>query len=392
MKSLIEIQRSGRGLLTLPKRNYMIDYMRGGRTSLNMNFATEPGEVMDFFFSLWMFRNAERVMERREESGLPRISDFEKWMMEQYQENSELLKLLAPYTNYLFEPTYILPPDTLFSYPTIESFLEAMVRMTPEETRLQISRVLTILLRDQSDEQEEVADPIYSDEEMLTMLEESQIPSEVKWELYLLVRNKQAYLDKLAMAFSACIPLYRKIMVERARALEGWNQKVKAEIEQDPEAFLRKFEKYYDFSSFDTIQVTSSAMVTLYISLDKDGEVILMLGPNSELALQEEDSDEDLKKALVQLGNLTENSKFMILQFLAEGDHFGQEIAERLDLTKPTVSHHMNYIISQHWVTVRQSGVRMYYRLNRDQVLRDLEHATRLIRQALAEPESPPIQ
>lgn len=358
---------------------------------MNLKFTAEPGEIMDFFFGLWMFRNTEYVMERREKSGLPPISDLEKWMLEQYQENSDLLQPLVPYTNYLFEPTYILPPDTLFAHASIESFLDAMISMTPEQARQQISRVLTILLRDQAVETE-VADPIYSDEEMLSMLEESQIPSEVKWELYLLVRNKQAYLEKLVEAYKICLPLFRKIMVERSLALENWNQKVRAEIEQDPEAFLKKFEKYYDLSSFETIQVTSSAMVTLYISLDKASEVILMLGPNSDMALQGEESDQDLKKVLVQLGNLTENSKFMILQFLAEGDHFGQEIAKKLDLTKPTVSHHMNYIIAQHWVTVRQSGVRMYYRLNREQVLRDLDHATRLIRQALAEPGSTPIQ
>lgn len=358
---------------------------------MDLKFNAQPGVVLDFFFSFWMTANQDRLMERREESGLPRINDFEKRMMEVYRQEPAVLDRLKQYTHFLLEPTYILPTEALFAYSDVETFLDALEHLDARGIRIQQSRILSGLANGDSDEtgdpdHTEEEDPFYSDTDMIAMLEKSKIASEVKWELFLFIRQGAAYLKKMAEDYRAALPLFRTTLPEREAFLKEWNQATKDHVTGDPVSYVRQFEKYYDFSSFGNIFVTTSAMITLLISLDKTGEAILMVGPNSVLALKAEDDGEDLKKALTQLGNLTENSKFMILQFLATGDHYGQEIAEKLELTKPTVSHHMNYIISQHWVTVRQSGVRMYYRLDRDQILKDLDHDCRLIRSALEDP------
>lgn len=367
-------------------RNNKIETMRGGEDALDLKFSQEPGIILDFFFSFWMTENQEKLVERREESGIPKLSDFEKEMLEVYREETEILEPLKKYTHFLLEPTYILPTEAHFAYPSIEAFLEGMERMSPEKIRVQQSRILNALVN--GDDSEEFEVPIYTEAEMITMLEKSKIASEVKWELFLFIRQGQKYLKRMADDYRNALPLFKRILPAREVYLKDWNQRTEEYANKDPQGYLKQFEKYYDFSSFGDVYVTTSALITLLISLDKKGEAIIMVGPNSVMALKSEDDEEDLKKALTQLGNLTEKSKFMILQFLATGDHFGQEIAEKLELTKPTVSHHMNYIISQHWVTVRQSGVRLYYRLDSEQVLKDLEHASRLIKKALENNDS----
>lgn len=372
--------------LSMKIHNNKMETMRGEGNDLDIKFFREPGIILDFFFSFWMTANQEELMARREESGIPKLSKFEEEVLEVYKEESEVLERLERYTHFLLEPTYILPSEAHFKYPSIEAFLEGMEDLSPEKTKAQQSRILNALVN--GDDSEEFEEPIYTEAEMITMLEKSKIASEVKWELFLFIRQGQNYLKQMADDYRKALPLFEKILPARETFLEEWNQRTEECVNKDPQAYLKQFEKYYDFSSFGDVLVTTSAIITLLISLDKKGEAILIVGPNSVVALKTEDDEEDLKKALTQLGNLTEKSKFMILQFLAGGDHFGQEIAEKLELTKPTVSHHMNYIISQHWVTVRQSGVRLYYRLDREQVLKDLDHASSLIRKALENPDA----
>ena len=372
--------------MSIKIRNNKMETMRGEGNDLNLKLSLEPGIILDFFFSFWMTENQEALMERREESGIPKLSAFEKEVLEVYREEPEILERLKKYTHFLLEPTYILPSEAHFKYPSIEAFLEEMEHMNPEKIKAQQSRILNALVN--GDDSEEFEDPIYTEAEMITMLEKSKIASEVKWELFLFIRQGQKYFKQMAEDYRNALPLFEKILPARENFLKEWNQKTEEYVNKDPQGYLKQFEKYYDFSSFGDVFVATSAIITLLISFDKKGEANLMVGPNSLAALKSEDDEEDLKKALTQLGNLTEKSKFMILQFLATGDHFGQEIAEKLELTKPTVSHHMNYIISQHWVTVRQSGVRLYYRLDSEQVLNDLDHASSLIRKALEDPDT----
>lgn len=65
---------------------------------------------------------------------------------------------------------------------------------------------------------------------------------------------------------------------------------------------------------------------------------------------------------------LGDDSRLRILRLLADGDLYLTEIAERMGLSKPTVSHHLAQLRASGLVSVTESGSLMYYSLRRDRL------------------------
>ena len=65
---------------------------------------------------------------------------------------------------------------------------------------------------------------------------------------------------------------------------------------------------------------------------------------------------------------LGDESRLRILRFLASGDLYLTEIAERMGLSKPTVSHHLALLRAAGLVTITQAGALTYYTLRRDRI------------------------
>jgi DNA-binding transcriptional ArsR family regulator len=65
---------------------------------------------------------------------------------------------------------------------------------------------------------------------------------------------------------------------------------------------------------------------------------------------------------------LGDESRLRILRLLAERDRYLTELATELDLSKPTVSHHLAQLRSAGLVTMTEQGNLTYYTLRRDRV------------------------
>ncbi|MGL5245183.1 MAG: ArsR/SmtB family transcription factor [Sarcina sp.] len=70
---------------------------------------------------------------------------------------------------------------------------------------------------------------------------------------------------------------------------------------------------------------------------------------------------------------LSDKSKFEILKLLKIKPLYGQEIAEKLDLTAATVSYHMNNLILSKLVYINKIENRVYYNLNNDEINKFLD-------------------
>lgn len=76
---------------------------------------------------------------------------------------------------------------------------------------------------------------------------------------------------------------------------------------------------------------------------------------------------------------LGDESRLRILRFLASGDLYLTEIAERMGLSKPTVSHHLALLRAAGLVTITQAGALTYYTLRRDRIADAGVELTRLL-------------
>jgi len=72
---------------------------------------------------------------------------------------------------------------------------------------------------------------------------------------------------------------------------------------------------------------------------------------------------------------IADETRLRILGLLAERGHNGKELAERLDLTPPTISHHMRKLVAAGIVTATPDAQQQHYALN-SQLLLDARSMT----------------
>lgn len=91
---------------------------------------------------------------------------------------------------------------------------------------------------------------------------------------------------------------------------------------------------------------------------------------------QQDSSGEQLAN---QMKTLSDKSRLKILCLLKEREMFGQELKDALNLSNATISHHMNELMVDNFVSVRKDGSKVLYSLNPDKI----EAALNGIRQLL---------
>lgn len=65
---------------------------------------------------------------------------------------------------------------------------------------------------------------------------------------------------------------------------------------------------------------------------------------------------------------LSDGNRLIILEMLSRGETCACRLLEALDVTQPTLSHHMKILCSSGLVTSRKSGQWSYYSLNREKL------------------------
>jgi DNA-binding transcriptional ArsR family regulator len=103
-----------------------------------------------------------------------------------------------------------------------------------------------------------------------------------------------------------------------------------------------------------------------YNSLAKLGDVQIILYPISDGALGAADRLTPPAATVRLYRALGDETRLRILRFLAQKDRYLTEIANELELSKPTVKHHLAQLRSAGLVTVTEQGNFTYYALRRD--------------------------
>ena len=85
-----------------------------------------------------------------------------------------------------------------------------------------------------------------------------------------------------------------------------------------------------------------------------------------------------MDKRVNMIKALSDKNRLLILDMLSFGDMYACNIMERLDLTQPTISHHMKILVKSGLVKSEKNGKWVNYSINRD-AIRDLtEYIERL--------------
>src|ERR1700754_2489843 len=106
---------------------------------------------------------------------------------------------------------------------------------------------------------------------------------------------------------------------------------------------------------------------------------------NNEVAIMENGTE---KRLLDTLKVLADESRLSLLRLVHEHERTVGDLAERVQLGEPTVSHHLTRLREVGLVTLRMAGNQRFYRSN-PQGLNAFKHIVTTIEQVPFTPESP---
>lgn len=191
-------------------------------------------------------------------------------------------------------------------------------------------------------------------EDLILSLENLELSAELKWQIIVLKEQPKKQLSIVAGAVMDNLPACREAIKKVSSDLK---ELLAATILDDPEKNNLLRISYH-------IQPDAEIIPTLAFSL---GVLILDDAVAYGLLVQKIMEDQfGINKEELLLGAkaLSDKSKLEILLVLKDTPLYSTEIAERMDLTPATVSHHMNLLLCTGFVLPERRDGKIYYRIS----------------------------
>lgn len=203
----------------------------------------------------------------------------------------------------------------------------------------------------------------------LAYLDSRRCSDRTKWICSQVWRQPEEFYRKYQAMVQLAEPVVRRHEAALAPLAEAAVQWVTKTVETDPEALWSELGISVSVPGSLVILPTAINMKGIGFVWDsaasREDPAYLVVGvlrqPINDLIHRYSNSSEFMAE---RLKSLSDQRRLEILKALKIKPRYGQELAELLGLTPATISHHMNSLVSDGFVTVDRQGVRGNYSLN----------------------------
>jgi DNA-binding transcriptional ArsR family regulator len=182
--------------------------------------------------------------------------------------------------------------------------------------------------------------------------------------------TKQRLSFFLEQYYQRCFHLIEENLT---KLLEAQKEKYRKLYQSNPKKFI---EQYLSLNSKEDALPIVCISFFKYISWhtysleEKESRDWFVLGVYSDLLYEENLCYERFSNFF---NTLSDPNRIAILKMLSEKPCYGQELAEKLDITPATVSYHMTFLQRAGVITVQRSDNRSYYSMNCSKLMKPLE-------------------
>jgi DNA-binding transcriptional ArsR family regulator len=173
-------------------------------------------------------------------------------------------------------------------------------------------------------------------------------------------------------AIHAWLAQYREVEDRVGRMLErDVAGRSTEEAEQDPLGFVERTTNGIRVTperQLRTIHLIGSYFGRPYNSVTRIGDTLVICYPISDAAVGSSSKVTPPAATIRLYRALGDETRLRILRLLVDQDRYLTELANELELSKPTMSHHLAHLRSAGLVTVVEEGNLTYYSLRRDRV------------------------
>ena len=211
-------------------------------------------------------------------------------------------------------------------------------------------------------------------DDLIRYLLKSGCTEDVKWVCTALYYSMDDYLEELDVILRKATGLFLEHLPDVAGLCRRTAAFARDQIGDDP---CRVFSNLNVSAQPEMVTVFPFLMGFHGLSWNFTGNQIYFgVYYEARTALIEKYSDQSAN-LVSRLKSMGDKSRLAILKALKGGECNGQDIAEKIGLAPATVSHHMNLLTNEGFVTTSKRGTSTYYRLNPESLrrfLQELEH------------------
>ena len=336
----------------------------------------EKGSPMNIQFSTRICPEAECIflLERRFRPGLDiqhNVDEVCHYLSEKYDiplfELEPLLQPLAEVETYV-NSNLAVQEDRLRFFFTARngalnslawSLYNAMKRgsqygaQTPQSVNLILCRFLDV--------PDDSLDHVTCTDELIQFLMKNGCTEDVKWVCTALYYSMDEYLEELDVILRKATGLFLEHLPDVTALCRQTAAYAETQIGDDPS---RIFHNLNITTQSEVITVYPCLMGFHGLSWDFSDSHIYF-GVYYELLTNLIQKYSDQSSSLVsRLKSIGDKSRLEILRSLKSGECNGQDISEKLGLAPATISHHMNLLTNEGFVTTTKRGTSTYYTLN----------------------------
>ncbi len=204
-------------------------------------------------------------------------------------------------------------------------------------------------------------------EDVMTLLSMTKYSEEIKWtvlELILNEKKRNSFFEKI-ISLQNIVKSHIHLVEKRFIKANETYKNSKNYIEQINDLFGRILESFEDIDhEFNLINYNAGAFRAVMINeIPNKLYVGIIMTELMDKSGHFEMNDENVIEKCKALGDST---RFKIIKNLSEKPMFVKELADRLELSSATLSHHLNILMKNGFLEVKVEDIRTYYSLKKD--------------------------
>jgi DNA-binding transcriptional ArsR family regulator len=199
------------------------------------------------------------------------------------------------------------------------------------------------------------------------------VSGELKWELTSFYNDFDAIKGQLAVIIGKVGKLFFDGYELVSHYTDWFLANYRMSSASDPERYLRENYKVLDGKNPDILYVLpcASAADRIAYKMNYTEEKVtdfLYIGVLHSAVVEASDSPFDDTRLTKTLKVMGDKSKFEIMRILSKEPKFGLELAQALEISTATISHHMSQLEEMDLIRCERDSNRVYYSLNRETV------------------------
>lgn len=343
-------------------------------------------EITDLYYKILNKEALEKKPSLLSQFGIDEES-FEKKELKPIKKYIETFKLKAPYIKDESIKVYFKEMDETLNgrclahilleskdIDEIEEYQEEIKGLSEAKARERIAKNICKEFEDTGDSLSYQL--LIDSKERVSYLENQPINLETKWHIVLILEKPKEYLFKLIQVIVESKEAYVAASKHIVKLKEKFIGELKKKVEENP-CYMKEIIgiglEEYPMKLYPMIVAYGAGRLRMYIDEDEVGceekDGIAFLGCYFEYISEVSKRSNTEKMEIINVMKLLgESSKFEIMQLLKKRPMYGIELAEKLGITPPTVSHHMNNLVVYKLVRFEKIDGKFYYVLNQEKI------------------------